>query len=82
MQTNNDSHTQPIHEAGPVISDRPALEIAIAQVEILKGDFRNAIVGLNKLSEALKSVQREQKAGDREVQLVRAALGKLQAVRF
>ena len=82
MQTNNDSHTQPIHEAGPVISDRPALEIAIAQVEILKGDFRNAIVGLNKLSEALKTVQREQKAGDREVQLVRAALGKLQAVRF
>ena len=82
MQTTNDSHIQPAHEAGPIASERPALETAIAQVEILRGDFRNAIVGLTKLSEALKLAQREQKTGEREVQLVRAALGKLQAVRF
>ena len=83
MQTTNDSHIQPLpHEAGPIASERPALETAIAQVEILRGDFRNAIIGLTKLSEALKLAQREQKTGEREMQLVRAALGKLQAVRL
>jgi DNA polymerase III sliding clamp (beta) subunit (PCNA family) len=67
---------------GAESAEKPALETAIAQVEILRGDFRNALAGLNKLSEALKSAQREQKAGEREVQTVRTALGKLQSVRI
>ena len=46
---------------GTAPTEKPALETAIAQVEILRGDFRNAITGLNKLSEALKAAQREQK---------------------
>ena len=67
---------------GTAPTEKPALETAIAQVEILRGDFRNAITGLNKLSEALKAAQREQKAGEKEVQGIRTALGKLQAVRI
>ena len=71
------------HKANAIsTTDKPALETAIAQVEILRGDFRNAITGLNKLSEALMVAQREQKAGEREVQSVRTALGKLQSVRI
>ena len=73
-QTNGARSTTP--------AEKPALETAIAQVEILRGDFRNAITGLNKLSEALKQAQREQKAGEKEVQSVRTALGKLQSVRI
>ena len=67
---------------GGTPTEQAALETAIAQVEVLRGDFRNAITGLNKLSEALKAAQREQKAGEKEVQSVRTALSKLQAVRI
>ena len=63
-------------------TEKPALETALAQVEILRGDFRNAVAGLNKLAEALKQAHREQKAGEKEVQSVRNALGKLQSVRI
>jgi hypothetical protein len=73
-QTNGARSTTP--------AEKPALETAIAQVESLRGDFRNAITGLNKLSEAMKQAQREQKAGEKEVQSVRTALGKLQSVRI
>ena len=62
--------------------DKPALETALAQVEIVRGDFRNAITGLNKLAEALKQAQREQKTADKEVQSVRNTLEKLQSVRI
>jgi len=62
--------------------DKPALETALAQIEIVRGDFRNAIAGLNKLGEALKAAQREQKTSDKEVQSVRNTLEKLQSVRI
>ena len=62
--------------------DKSALETALAQVEIVRGDFRNAIAGLNKLSEALKAAQREQKTADKEVQAARQTLEKLQSVRI
>ena len=62
--------------------DKSALETALAQVEIVRGDFRNAIAGLNKLSEALKAAQREQKTADKEVQSARQTLEKLQSVRI
>ena len=55
---------------------------ALAQVELVRGDFRNAIAGLNKLSEALKAAQREQKTADKEVQAARQTLEKLQSVRI
>ncbi len=62
--------------------DKSALETALAQVEIVRGDFRNAIAGLNKLGEALKAAQREQKSADKEVQSARQTLEKLQSVRI
>lgn len=65
-------------------TDEPkaALETAIAQIEIVRGDFRNAIAGLNKLAEALKQAQRESKASDREIASVRQTLRSLQSVRI
>jgi DNA polymerase III sliding clamp (beta) subunit (PCNA family) len=62
--------------------DKSALETALAQVEIVRGDFRNAIAGLNKLCEALKAAQRDQKTADKEVQSARQTLEKLQSVRI
>jgi len=66
----------------PETTDKSALEIALAQIEVVRGDFRNAIAGLNKLSEALKQAQREQKAGDKDIQSVRQTLRSLQSVRI
>lgn len=66
----------------PETTEKPALEIALAQIEVVRGDFRNAIAGLNKLADALKQAQREQKAGDKEIQSVRATIRSLQTVRI
>lgn len=63
-------------------TEKTALEIALAQIEVVRGDFRNAIAGLNKLADALKHAQREQKAGEKEVQSVRQTLRSLQSVRI
>ena len=62
--------------------EKPALETALAQIEVLRGDFRNAITGLNKLADALKQAQRESKASDKEISSVRQTLRQLQAVRI
>jgi len=62
--------------------EKTALETALAQIEIVRGDFRNGIAGLNKLTDALKQAQREQKAGEKEVQSVRQTLRSLQSVRI
>ena len=66
----------------PEAIEKSALEIALAQIEVVRGDFRNVIAGLNKLAEALKQAQREQKAGDKEIQSVRQTLRSLQSVRI
>ena len=63
-------------------AEKPALDTALAQVEIVRGDFRNAIAGLNKLGELLKQVQRENKTSDKEIQSVRQTLRSLQGVRI
>ena len=60
----------------------PPLETALAQLEVVRGDFRNAIAGLNKLAEALKQAQRENKTSDKEIQSVRQTLRSLQSVRL
>jgi hypothetical protein len=62
--------------------DKPALETALAQIEVVRGDFRNAIAGLNKLADALKQAQREQKTNDKDIQSVRATIRSLQTVRI
>jgi DNA polymerase III sliding clamp (beta) subunit (PCNA family) len=63
-------------------TEKTALEIALAQVEVIRGEFRNAIAGLNKLADALKQVQRDHKAGEKEIQSVRQTLRSLQSVRI
>ena len=61
---------------------KPALDAALAQIEVVRGDFRNAITGVNKLADLLKQVQRESKASDKEISSVRQTLRQLQAVRI
>ena len=63
-------------------SEKSALETALAQIEVVRGDFRNGIAGLNKLAEALKQAQRESKASDKEIASVRQTLRQIQAVRI
>jgi len=63
-------------------AEKSALDTALAQIEIVRGDFRNAIAGLNKLGEQLKQVQRENKSTDKEIQSVRQTLRSLQSVRI
>ena len=62
--------------------EKSALDTALAQVEIVRGDFRNAIGGLNKLGDLLKQVQRENKSTDKEIASVRQTLRSLQSVRI
>ena len=84
-QINGSAHSTPTNGAPRSTTTAPeksSLETALAQVEIVRGDFRNAITGLNKLAEALKAAQREQKTADKEVQSVRNTLEKLQSVRI
>ena len=61
---------------------KPALETALAQIDTVKTGFREAIAGLNKLTDLLRQAQREQKAGEKEVQSVRQTLRSLQSVRI
>ncbi len=68
--------------ANPETTEKPALETALAQLEIVRGEFRNAIGGLHKLGDALKQAQRENKASDKEISSVRATLRSLQTVRI
>jgi hypothetical protein len=76
-QTNGPKPTG-IHAEEP----KPALELALAQLEVVRGDFRNAIAGLNKLGDLLKQASRENKASDKEISSVRATLRSLQSVRI
>ena len=61
---------------------KPAIEIAIEKIEIIKTTHREAIRGLNDLADTLKQVQREQKTTIKEVASVRTTLEKLQQVRI
>ena len=64
------------------VVEKPALETALAQLEILRGDFRSTLTGLNKLGELLKQVQRENKSSEKEISSVRQTLRSLQSVRI
>jgi len=68
------------HETHP--EPKPALEAALDQIEAIKGSYREAIRGLTNLTDTLKQIQREQKAGDKEIQSVRQTLRSLQSVRI
>jgi len=83
-----ETHAKRHHQRSPAIhhptapAEKSALETAMAQIEIVRTDFRNAIAGLNKLGDQLKSAAREQKASEKEVQSVRQTLRSLQSVRI
>jgi len=67
--TNGNGHNQ----QQPAPETKPALEIALDQIETIKGSYREAIKGLNELGDTLKQVQREH----RTIQSFRANLEKL-----
>lgn len=58
------------------------LELALDQIETIKGSYREAVRGLNGLAETLKQAQREQKTSTKEIQSVRQTLRSLQSVRI
>ena len=67
---------------GHHVETKPAIEVALEKIETIKGNYRDAVRGLNDLADTLKQVQREQKSTVREVQSVRTTLEKLQTVRI
>ena len=73
--TNNGHYEQ--EETQPV-----SIDTALEQIELVKGSYREAIRGLNTLTDTLKQVQRNQKTAHKEVQSVRSTLEKLQSVRI
>ncbi len=77
----NEAATPPTTMTTNVV-EKPALETALAQIEILRGDFRNTLAGLNQLADRLKQAQRESKTSDKEIQSVRQTLRSLQSVRI
>ena len=70
----NGSHQEP--------AAKPTLEKALADIEKIKGSYRDAIRGLNDLTDTLKAIGKDQKSTEKEVEAVRATLGKLQSVRL
>ena len=51
--------------------DKPTLEKALEQIETVKGSYREAIKGLNDLTDTLKLIHKEQKGTKKELQTVR-----------
>ena len=82
MPATNGNTTGAKRATDPTAAEKSALDTALAQVEVVRGDFRNAIAGLNKLGELLKQVQRENKSTEKEIGSVRATLRSLQSVRI
>ena len=80
----NNGNTTGAKRATETKTDEPkaALDLALAQLEVVRGDFRNAIAGLNKLGELLRQSQRETKASGKEIESVRQTLRSLQSVRI
>lgn len=62
--------------------EKPALELALNQIETIKGSLKTAKTGLNELTETLKQVQRDQRNSEKDVASVRQTLEKLQSVRL
>ena len=74
-ETGRHSHQEPATE-------KPTLEKALGDIEKIKGSYREAIRGLNDLTDTLKAIGKERKSTEKEVQSVRSTLEKLQSVRI
>ena len=72
---NGAQHTEPKEE-------KPTLEKALSQIERVKGSYREAIRGLNELSDTLKAISKEQKGTEKELQTVRQTIRGLQSVKL
>jgi hypothetical protein len=59
-----------------------ALTTALERIEVIKGNHREALRGLNELADLLKQAAREQKASEKEISSVRQTLRQIQAVRI
>lgn len=66
----------------PATETKSTLETAFEKIETIKGSYREAVRGLNDLTDTLKQIQREQKSTDKEVQSVRTTLERLQSVKI
>ena len=80
-------NTMPRHTNGNGNGHKPAddkstLETALEKIETIKGSYREAIRGLNDLTDTLKQLHREQKSTHKEVQSVRTTLERLQSVKL
>jgi DNA polymerase III sliding clamp (beta) subunit (PCNA family) len=71
----NGSHQEPA-------AAKPSLETALVKIETVKASYRDAIRGLNDLGDMLKTISKERKSTEKEVQSVRSTLEKLQSVRL
>jgi len=72
---NGSPHTEPKDE-------KPTMEKALADIEKIKGSYREAIRRLSDLGDMLKAISKERKSTEKEVQSVRSTLEKLQSVRI
>ena len=70
-----------VEPAAPV-AQRSPLEAAVAHVESAKTTLRTAVSQLASVVDSLRTIQREQRVSDREMQNVRATLRSLQNVRI
>ena len=80
--TENNGATRSTTAASSAPAEKSPLESALAHIESIRAEFRNAIAGLNKLGELLKQTAREQKASEKEIQSVRQTIRSLQGVRI
>ena len=62
--------------------EKPVLNAALDQLEVVKGSLRGAMAGLNHLSDLLRLAMRENKNTEREVRSVRQTLTTLQKMKF
>ena len=70
-----------VEPASPGVQRSP-LEAAVAHVEAAKTTLRTAVSQLASVVDSLRTIQREQRVNDREMQNVRATLRSLQNVRI
>ena len=81
-QTTERNTNMPANNGHEPAAEKPTLEKALADIEKMRGSYKEAIRGLDVLSDDLKAIKKEQKSTEKEVQSVRSTLEKLQSVKL
>ena len=81
-QTNGSGHQPVVIHESTSPEEKPGLEQALDQIEVIKGSLRGAVTNLNNLIDIVRQVQRERRVSEREVRSVRDTLKTLQTVRL